>query len=143
MDGNAKFFGRSLAAFNKPANTLMVVDSTWDTAGGEATGGGNWFVEAPSPVGSGTSYWFGGWAIDAQPGDDNYWLKYGATWPRHNRQRLVQSGPQFPHHSGVANVGWLDGHTKAVRHPYDLLRGVNPRTYEVTDPNEYIWGLGQ
>jgi prepilin-type N-terminal cleavage/methylation domain-containing protein/prepilin-type processing-associated H-X9-DG protein len=141
MDNNAKSRGISMAGVYRPANTVMLVDSVWDAnSAGEGIGGGNWFVEAPSYVGSNTIYWFGGWAINEQPGGQNYWRKYGGTWPWHNRQRLVQSGPQFPHHSGVATVAWVDGHVKAVRHPYDLIKGVNPATYAITDPNEYVWG---
>ncbi len=141
MDANAKNIGRPLAAISRPAGTVMLVDSVWDTSPtGEGSGGGNWFVEAPSFVNSGTVYWFGGWAIDAQPGSTDYWRKYGGTWPWHTRQRIVQSGPEFPHHSGVSNVAWVDGHTKAVRHPYDLVAGVNPRTYQITDPTVYVWG---
>jgi prepilin-type processing-associated H-X9-DG protein len=126
MDNNAKSRGISMAGVYRPANTVMLVDSVWDAnSAGEGIGGGNWF---------------GGWAINEQPGGQNYWRKYGGTWPWHNRQRLVQSGPQFPHHSGVATVAWVDGHVKAVRHPYDLIKGVNPATYAITDPNEYVWG---
>jgi len=141
MDADAKHQGIPLASVSRPAQTVMLVDSVGNTnSAGEGVGGGSWFVEAPSPAGSYTYYWFAGWAINAQPGDQDYWRKYGRTWPWHNRQRLVRSGPQFPHHSGIASVAWVDGHVKAVRHPYDLLKGVNPITYAITDPNEYVWG---
>jgi prepilin-type N-terminal cleavage/methylation domain-containing protein len=49
MDANAKHRGISLAGVFRPANTVMLVDSVWDTnSAGEGQGGGNWFVEAPA-----------------------------------------------------------------------------------------------
>lgn len=82
MDSNAKHRGISLAGVYRPAGTVMLVDSVWDAnSSGEGQGGGNWFVRAPSYVGSNAAYWFGGWAINEQPGGANYWRKYGGTYP--------------------------------------------------------------
>lgn len=121
MDGNAKFKGVALAAIQKPATCIELVDSIWDrTAGGTPTGGGNWFVEAPSYLYSNSSYWFGGWQID----NNTSWQQYGGTWPRH---------------TGSMNVAFTDGHVK-VQRIGNLLAGVNPRTYAVTDRDAYLWG---
>jgi len=118
--GTPRSVGQSLAAMNKPAKTLMLADSIWDMSGCDSpTGGGNWFIEAPSYWYSNTGWWWGGWQID----DCNNWLKYGGTWPRH---------------SNAVNVAFVDGHCKAQRIG-DLIAGVNPRTWQVFDLNAYIW----
>ena len=115
------FRGVGLAAIQKPANCLMLADSIWDrTSGGAPTGGGNWFIEAPSWWYSGTAFWFGGWQID----NNTSWLQYGGTWPRHNV---------------AMNVAYVDGHVK-IQRIGDLLKGVNPRTREVFNREEYQWG---
>jgi len=114
------FLGTGLGNLQKPATTIMLVDSIWDrTAGGTPTGGGNWFIEAPSWWYSGSYYWFGGWQID----NNTSWLQYGGTWPRH---------------TGGMNVAFVDSHVKFQRIG-DLLTGVNPRTREVFDRPNYKW----
>lgn len=116
-----EFKGEGLAAFQKPGNTFMLLDSIWDMSGCDSPqGGGNWFVEAPSYWYSGAGCWFGGWQID----NCASWLKYGGTWPRHTNN---------------VNVAFVDGHCKAQRIG-DLLSGVNPRTHEVFDRAAYGWG---
>jgi len=115
--------GQNLAAVGKPSKCYMLLDSIWDMAScDKPKGGGNWFVEAPSPWDSGTNWWFGGWVID----NCASWLKYGATWPRHTNSVVVT---------------FVDGHVKAQRIG-DLIRGVNPRTFEVFDREAYGWDRG-
>lgn len=112
--------GKGIGALAKAANTYMFLDSVWDYAGCDVPkGGGNWFVEAPSYWYSTSEWWFGGWDID----DCNSWLHYGGTFPRH---------------SNAANVAFTDGHVK-VQRVGDMLQGVNPRTYEVTDRAAFHW----
>jgi prepilin-type N-terminal cleavage/methylation domain-containing protein/prepilin-type processing-associated H-X9-DG protein len=120
--GVPRFVGQTLAALGKPAQTIMLVDSIWDRSGsGTPTGGGNWFVEAPSYWYSNSAWWFGGWQID----NNTNWLQYGGTWPRH---------------TGGMNVAYTDGHCKAQRIG-NLLDGVNPRSpYTVFDRTAYQWG---
>jgi len=120
MNQQAQFRGVSLAAIQKPAYCLMLADSIWDRSASGPRGGGNWFIEAPSYWYSGTYWWFGGWQID----DPTSWLQYGGTWPRHTE---------------TMNVAYVDGHVK-VQRIGDLLKGVNPRTYEVFNRQEYQWG---
>jgi len=155
MNRDAKSIGIPLAPIANPANTLMNVDSTWyaDT-GGNAAGGGNWFVDPPRPTGCGDGgecrYWFGGWRVPACPNDpDNYWAKYGGTWPRHHYENLTGGGcPDFfPHHRGRMNVAFVDGHAKSLQIS-DLLRGTTfiGMTYPyfaVADFAAYIWDIRQ
>jgi prepilin-type processing-associated H-X9-DG protein len=102
------------------ATCYMYLDSVWDYAGCDVqAGGGNWFVEAPSYWYSDSEWWFGGWQID----NCNSWLHYGGTYPRHTNQ---------------VNAGFADGHCK-VQRVGDMLAGVNPRTYQVTDRELYKW----
>ncbi len=119
FNAQARYIGTSLASVGQPANTLMLADSIWDLQGGRPAGGGNWFIEAPSWWYSGSSYWFGGW----QYNNPNSWLRYGGTWPRHNE---------------TLNVGFVDGHCKAMK-VTGLIAGVNPLTRTVSDRNAYIW----
>lgn len=114
--------GKGISALAKAANTYMFLDSTWDYAGCDVpAGGGNWFVEAPSYWYSNSDWWFGGWDID----DCNSWLHYGGTFPRH---------------SNALNVAFTDGHVK-VQRVGDMLQGVNPRTYQVTDRAAFHWSV--
>jgi prepilin-type N-terminal cleavage/methylation domain-containing protein/prepilin-type processing-associated H-X9-DG protein len=120
MNAQAKFMPVGMAAIGKPAATIMLVDSIWDMGGCDRPiGGGNWFIEAPSYWYSDSQYWFGGWKID----NCNDWLKYGGTWPRH---------------TNAMNVAFVDGHVK-VQRIGQLIAGVNPRTYVVSDRDQFQW----
>jgi len=121
MGNGEDYIGVNASTIAKPANCLMLADSIWDrNSSGQPQGGGNWFVEAPSYWYSGSAFWFGGW----QYTNNTSWLQYGATWPRH---------------TNLINVALVDGHAKAYR-VEQLLAGVNPLNYQVTDRNAYVWG---
>lgn len=115
-------YGKKMGVVQKAANCYMFLDSVWDFAGCDVpTGGGNWFVEAPSYWYSGTAWWFGGWQID----NCNSWLHYGGTFPRHTNR---------------VNASFVDGHVKS-QSVGDMLAGVNPRTYEVFDRQAFKWSV--
>jgi prepilin-type N-terminal cleavage/methylation domain-containing protein/prepilin-type processing-associated H-X9-DG protein len=115
-----QYIGVNLAAIQKPAGCLMLADSIWDTdASGNPQGGGNWFIEAPSWWYSGSAYWFGGWAWNSTTS----WLRFGATYPRHNE---------------TLNVAFCDGHVKAMKVD-GLLAGVQKGSTTITDKNAFIW----
>jgi len=119
--GNTTAFqGVTLAAIVRPANNIMLVDSVWNVVNGAPQGGGNWLIETPSYYYGTGAYWFGGWTID----NPNNSMQYGETWPRH---------------SGGMNIAFCDGHVKFEKLG-QIIAGVNPRTYVVTDPAGYQWG---
>ncbi len=119
--GNTTAFdGVSLASIVRPANNLMLVDSVWSVVNGQPQGGGNWLIETPSYWYGTGQYWFGGWT----PDNLNSSFEYGETWPRH--------------FDGM-NVAFVDGHVKYQKLG-QLIAGVNPRTYVVSDPSAYEWG---
>jgi prepilin-type N-terminal cleavage/methylation domain-containing protein len=121
FNAQVQFVGKSASSVARPAGTLMTVDSVWDKSGPRSpTGGGNWFVQAPSFWNSGTIYWFGPWAF-TNPSD---WFQYGGAYD------YVQ---------GQVTIGWVDGHAKTVPTP-TLWAGANPATSSVVDPDKYIWG---
>ncbi len=150
MNSPAKSIGVPQAIIANPANTLMIVDSTWyHTPSGDADGGGNWFVDPPRPTGCGDNWscawWFGGWRVPAVPSSGDYWIKYGGTWPRHHYENLWGRIPpeNFPHHNGRMNVGFVGGNVKALQIS-DLLRGTTfiGNTYPyfaIADFVAYIW----
>jgi len=117
--GVPRFTGQTLASLQKPATTIMLVDSIWNLVNGAPQGGGNWFIEAPSWWYSNTGWWFGGWT----PNDNNNFLKYGGTWPRH---------------TNAMNVAFTDGHVK-IQRIGDLLTGVDPISHVVSDHEAYKW----
>ncbi len=119
--GNTTAFdGVSLASIVEPANNLMLVDSVWNVVNDAPQGGGNWLIETPSYWYGTGQYWFGGWQID----NTNSGFVYGETWPRH---------------FGGMNVAFCDDHVKYQKLG-QLIAGVNPRTYVVSDPAAYEWG---
>jgi prepilin-type N-terminal cleavage/methylation domain-containing protein/prepilin-type processing-associated H-X9-DG protein len=115
--------GIKLSRVGRPAQCIMIVDSIWDMVGGAPSGGGNWYVEAPSYCRSTTGCWYGGWNLNPSS-----WMCYGGVWPRHN---------------GMANVGFTDGHVKSLNIPAIAAGSnalVSPGNAGVTDWNLYIWG---
>jgi len=119
--GNTTIFkGVSLAAIVRPANNVMLVDSVWNIVNGAPQGGGNWLIETPSYYYGTGNYFFGGWHID----DTNNGFQYGECWPRHTQ--------------GM-NVAFVDSHVKFQKIG-QLIAGVNPRTFQVTDVSAYEWG---
>jgi prepilin-type processing-associated H-X9-DG protein len=121
IDGNTiPFTGVSLASIVRPAQNIELVDSVWNVVNGQPQGGGNWLVETPSYYYGTGAYWFGGWT----PANNNSSFEYGETWPRHT--------------NGM-NVAYVDGHVK-WQTVGQLLNGVNPYTYVVSDPAAYQWG---
>jgi len=119
--GNFVYFaGIKVSQISRPANNIMLVDSVWNVVGGAPQGGGNWLIETPSYWYGTGNYWFGGW----HPNDPNNALQYGETWPRHTQ--------------GM-NVAFCDGHVKFQKLG-QLLAGVNPFTYVVSDVSAYEWG---
>jgi prepilin-type N-terminal cleavage/methylation domain-containing protein/prepilin-type processing-associated H-X9-DG protein len=117
-----QYIGVSLASIQRPGNCLMLADSIWDRnpQTGQPTGGGNWWIEAPSWWYSGSSGWKGGWKYTDKTG----WLQYGGTWPRHHE---------------MVNVAFVDGHIKPLR-TGQIIAGVDPRTAVVYDRDAFIWG---
>jgi prepilin-type N-terminal cleavage/methylation domain-containing protein/prepilin-type processing-associated H-X9-DG protein len=120
IGNDVDFKGVSLSDVTKPATCIMFVDSVWDrTATGSPTGGGNWFVEAPSWWYSGSAYWFGGWQFSNPVAG----MQYGFCWPWHNE---------------TFNVAFADGHVKAMK-VGGLLTAVNVTNQAVSDRNQFLW----
>lgn len=121
FDANVQFVPKSGTSFSRPANTIMITESVWDMTGPRAaTGGGNWFVQAPSYANSGTIYWFGPWAWN----NTSSWFQFGGS---------------FDYAKGNIPIGFADGHAKNMPTP-TLWAGANPATSAVTDWEKYLWG---
>gem|GEM_PF-5098576 len=120
VGGQAVFMPKSTTSMARPAQTIMTVDSVWDRAGGSPSGGGNWFVQAPSFWNSGTSYWFGPWQFT----NNNEWFQYGGSYD------FVR---------GRVGVSFVDGHAKTLPTP-NLWAGANPANSSVFDGEKYLWG---
>ncbi len=121
------------------AQTIYVINSVWDrTSSGTPFGGGNWGVDPPCrrdsnnndtfpPAGDCTSrWWWGGW----NPTTPLAGNLYGYAWPWHTG-------------SGIAVVGWADGHVTAKRmsalaQGCDVRNGWAGRIY---DTSKYLWDL--
>lgn len=116
-----QFKGVDMNAVGRVAQTIMSVDSVWDMTGPRApSGGGNWFVQAPSYYNSSTYYWFGPWAFN----NTSSWFQYGGA---------------FDFVKGTIQVNFADGHAKTLPTP-QLWAGANPLTSSVFDWDKYLWG---
>ncbi len=127
----------SLSAAGSPANTIFTVNSIWDrTAQGSPKGGGNWAVNCPCSMNADGSN-----AFDAQY---YYYLatSNGSLWDYTNNTSATQFGYTYPFFTShtVINTSFLDGHSKGQRIG-DLVKGCNPITERITDPNIYQWDL--
>lgn len=119
QDGSFK--GTSMTAIGRVAQTILVVDSVWDMTGNRApSGGGNWFVQAPSYYNSATYFWFGPWDFN----NASSWFQYGGAYD------FVK---------GTVQVGFADGHAKTLPTP-QLWAGSDPNTSAVIDWDKYLWG---
>lgn len=115
-----------------PSKTYMLIDSIWDRRPtGEPLGGGNWAIDAPSTP-SDLSCWLGGWTCWLNGnGDPNsagclgMWNAFGGAYPHHGGKTLFTSC-------------YTDTHMKAQRLG-DLLKGVNPKTRQILDVDEFQW----
>jgi len=123
FNANVQFVGVSSTSIGRPAQTITTVDSLWDAPGGNPTGGGNWFVQAPSYWNSTTQYWFGPWTFGSLPPNDTE-FNYGACWD---------------YSKGMVVISFQDGHAKTMPTP-NLWAGANPLTSSVTNPDAYLWG---
>jgi prepilin-type N-terminal cleavage/methylation domain-containing protein len=118
---NVHFTGVSMTSIGRPSNTIMVVDSVWDKTGPRSpTGGGNWFVQAPSFWNSSTFYWFGPWAWT----NPSSWFHWGGA---------------YDFSKGTVTMGFTDGHAKSMPTPA-LWAGANPANSSVVEPDKYLWG---
>jgi len=119
-------FGLNNSRIQRPAQTIMIIDSNWDrTASGQPQGGGNWEVDAPCPQGSSTKYWFGGWQFNTP----SSWQQYGGAYPYHDGQTRF-------------NTCMVDGHCKSYT-VNQLIAGCIPGGAggpKLTDANAYLWG---
>ncbi len=111
----------TLATVNRPANMILLVDSTWGLSGTSVQGGGNWAID--SPVGPpDLGCYLGGWNLTSNP---EVWNQYGGAWPHHT------SGTRF-------NVAFVDGHAKS-ENLGQLMAGADPTKYIIYDMNAYQW----
>ena len=118
---NIQFVGRSLTSIGRPGSSINNVDSVWSrTSSGAPSGGGNWFVQAPSYWNSGTGWWFGPWAFT----NNASWFQYGGA---------------FDFVKGSVAMNFVDGHSKIYPTPA-LWGGSDPITYSVFDQEKYLWG---
>jgi prepilin-type N-terminal cleavage/methylation domain-containing protein len=131
--------GLSLAIPEKPADTILLINSVWDRQGGAPRGGGNWGVDMPCryyadgsdslppvPAGSIGRWWWGGW----NPTNPTAWNVFGGVWPYHRQGQ-------------IAIVVWADGHAKGLRTSQvsagcDVRNGWAGRIF---DADKYIWDL--
>jgi len=121
FNAQAHFIPKSATSFNRPAATIMIVDGVWDKAGERSpTGGGNWFVQAPSYWNSGTALWFGPWTFNEPASGMRYGFAYDFS-------------------KGQVTMGFVDGHAKSMPTPA-LWAGADPNTSTVFDPEKYLWG---
>jgi prepilin-type N-terminal cleavage/methylation domain-containing protein/prepilin-type processing-associated H-X9-DG protein len=117
---NGPFVIAGMAKVQRPAHTILLVDSIWGLTGGVPEGGGNWAVDAPvGPPDLGC--WLGGWNL----GNPSLWNQYGGAWPWHKSHT-------------VFNVAYIDGHAKAQKLG-QLLAGGDPNKYIIYDPEAYQW----
>jgi prepilin-type N-terminal cleavage/methylation domain-containing protein/prepilin-type processing-associated H-X9-DG protein len=118
----------TLGKIQRPANTILMVDSIWNLIGGTTPeGGGNWVIDSPvPPFGSyGTpalGCWLGGWNTTVNP---PVWNEYGGAWPWHD------SHTRF-------NVAYCDGHSKNQTLG-QLMAGSDPTKFIIYDMNAYQW----
>jgi len=118
---NIQFVGRSLTSFARPAQTINNVDSMWNRTGsGAPSGGGNWFVQAPSYWNSATQWWFGAWDFN----NPASWFQYGGA---------------FDYMKGSVGMNFVDGHAKVYPTPA-LWAGADPINAAVFDADKYLWG---
>lgn len=88
--GNFRPHGSAESAVEKPAETILAINSIWDRVGGRPVGGGNWGLDPPCrqdtngadsfpplPGGCTARWWWGGW----NPGAPTAWNVFGGAWP--------------------------------------------------------------
>jgi prepilin-type N-terminal cleavage/methylation domain-containing protein/prepilin-type processing-associated H-X9-DG protein len=126
--------GQSFSAPQKPAETLMLINSTWNVVGGAPVGGGNWGIDSPCryyldgtdsfPPAPGIGiWWWGGW----NPGNPNAWNVFGGAWPYHKGK--------------FANVVFADGHS-AAKQMSQITGGCDVQNGwggYIFDQEKYIW----
>jgi len=120
INGQAVFMPKSATSITRPAQTILTVDSVWDKNGTAPSGGGNWFVQAPSYWNSGTSYWFGAWAFT----DNTSWFQFGGA---------------YDYIKGKVSMSFVDGHAKSLP-TTALWAGADPSNSSVVDQEKYLWG---
>jgi prepilin-type N-terminal cleavage/methylation domain-containing protein len=129
--------GTSESAVEKPAETILAINSIWDRVGGRPVGGGNWYVDPPCrldtngsdsfpplPAGCTGRYWWGGW----QPSSADAWNVFGGAWPWH---------------ADNAVIVWADGHStarkiSATTAGCNVLNSWGGRIFDV---DKYLWDL--
>jgi prepilin-type processing-associated H-X9-DG protein len=130
-DGNcADSKGISLAAVQKPAETVAFTDSSFDL--GTNKGIGYAHVNAPDSV-----KWY--------PAPDVCVWSNAWEWPS-NSDKPTNLGSVSPRHNEGVNVAFVDGHAKfykvnALAAGTNFARGTGGEAVRVTDASKYLWDL--
>lgn len=121
FNASTQSVGVSMTSIGRVAQTIMCVDSVWSiSANRSPSGGGRWFVQAPSVDNSTTASWFGPWAF-ANPASG------------------FQYGGAYDYIKGTVQVSFCDGHAKTLQTP-QLWAGADPVASVVFDWDKYMWG---
>lgn len=122
-----------------PASTILAANSIWDRNGSGPQGGGNWVVEAPCVFDEN-----GELKIPKQANNGgNVWQNYGVGWQPDNNTSWLQFGGVWFFHGNVANVTFVDGHSKAMNLG-SIAAGCDVQPYfggAILDKEKYLWDL--